>query len=254
VPETVAAPVPRAETPGDPLEGFNRAMYQFNDTLDQYLMKPVAKGYRAVLPDPARRSVSNFFANLREPLVVLNDLLQGKFAQAAADTGRFLSNTTVGVFGLFDVATSFGLPRHNEDFGQTLGVWGVGEGPYLVLPFFGSSNIRDGAGLMVDWETYLPNQMRDSGTRNRLWLLDVVDTRARLLNASDILEEAGGKDPYAFVREAYRQRRRNLIYDGNPPQSQSDKSLLFEEDEPAAAPPPKKPSERRDEPAPVPSR
>lgn len=248
-----AASAPAPATPGDPLEGFNRAMYSFNDTLDVYVMKPVAKGYRAVLPDGVRRSVSNFFANLREPIVILNDLLQGKFGQAFADTGRFLANTTLGVVGLFDVATPIGLERHNEDFGQTLGAWGVGEGAYLVLPFFGPSNIRDGAGLVVDWETYPPNHMRNDDARWALWAVDVIDTRSRLLDASDVLEQAGGRDPYAFLREAYRQRRRNLVYDGNPPAEPGDKSLLFEDDEPAAPAKPKPPAPA-DETAPAQSR
>ncbi|MEK7787875.1 MAG: VacJ family lipoprotein, partial [Chloroflexota bacterium] len=123
----------------DPLEGFNRAMYTFNDKFDRYLLKPVAKGYRAITPKPVSKSISNFFRNLHDPGIMLNNLLQGKPGQAASDLGRFLVNSTVGIAGLFDVATKWGLQKHNEDFGQTLAVWGVGDGPYLVLPFFGPS-------------------------------------------------------------------------------------------------------------------
>ena len=234
------AATPTASPPvgdvGDPFEGFNRAMYAFNDKFDRFLLKPVAKGYRAVLPQVVRRSITNFFANLHEPIVILNDLLQGKFAQAVSDTGRFLTNTTVGVAGIFDPATSFGMSKHDEDFGQTLGVWGVGDGAYLVLPFFGPSSIRDGVGIVADYEVYPPNYLH-SGPRDKLRLVEVVNKRAGLLDASDILEQAGGEDPYLFLREFYRQQRRNDIYDGNPPQSQTDKSLLFEDDPPAPADP-----------------
>ena len=229
----------------DPLEGFNRAMYTFNDKLDKYVLKPVAKGYHAVAPTPVRRSVANFFSNLHDPAVMLNNLLQGKPGQAASDLGRFMVNSTIGIFGLFDVSSKFGLPKHDEDFGQTLAVWGVGDGPYLVLPFFGPSNMRDAPALVVDWETYPlnhppTNNKKDSGTRDKLWVLEVIDKRSQLLDASDILEQAAGQDPYIFVREAYRQHRRNLIYDGNPPQEPPPASL-FEDDTPAPSAPAKPP-------------
>lgn len=198
----------------DPLEPFNRAMYTFNDKLDRYVLKPVAKGYRAVVPSPARTGVSNFFSNLHEPVVMVNDVLQGKLKHAASDLGRFLTNTTIGLFGLFDVATHFGLEHHDEDFGQTLGTWGVKSGPYLVLPFFGPSNFRDGVGLYADYELYPPSHMEEQSTAWKLYALQVIDTRARLLSAGEILEQAAGPDPYVFVREAYRQRRKNLIRDG----------------------------------------
>ncbi len=219
----------------DPLEGFNRAMYSFNDKFDRYLLKPVAKGYRAITPKPVRKSISNFFGNLHDPGIMLNNLLQGKPGQAASDLGRFLVNSTVGIAGLFDVATRMGMQKHNEDFGQTLAVWGVGDGPYLVLPFFGPSNFRDGPSLIVDWETYPPNHMKDSGTRDKMFVIEMIDKRAQLLDASDILEQAAGQDPYIFVREAYRQSRRNQIYDGNPPQAAPPPGL-FEDDAPAPAP------------------
>lgn len=230
----------------DPLEGFNRAMYTFNDKLDRYLLKPVAKGYRKVTPTPVRRSVSNFFGNLHDVPIMLNNLLQGKPKQAASDFSRFFVNSTIGIFGLFDVATKWELPKHDEDFGQTLAVWGVGSGPYLVLPFFGPSNMRDAPALVVDWETYPPNHMKDSGTRDKMFVLEVVDKRAQLLEAGDILEQAAGQDPYIFVREAYRQRRKYLIYDGNPPQAAPPPGL-FDEDEIAPAAP-AKPAAPQDKP------
>lgn len=218
----------------DPLEGFNRAMYTFNDKFDRYLLKPVAKGYRAITPKPVSRGISNFFSNLHDPGIMLNNLLQGKPKQAGSDLGRFLANTTLGIAGLFDVASKMGLEKHSEDFGQTLGKWGVGEGPYLVLPFLGPSNLRDGPALVVDWETYPPNHMEEQSTRNKLLVVEVVDKRAQFLEAGDILEQAAGQDPYIFVREAYRQRRINLIHDGNPPQAAPPPGL-FEDDEPAPA-------------------
>lgn len=216
----------------DPLEGFNRAMYSFNDKFDRYLLKPVAKGYRAITPQPVRRGISNFFSNLHDPGIMLNNLLQGKPKQAGSDLGRFLVNSTLGIAGLFDVASKMGMEKHNEDFGQTLGKWGVGEGPYLVLPFLGSSSVRDGAALPVDWETYPPNHMEETSTRDKMLVVEVVDKRAQYLEAGDILDQAAGQDPYIFVREAYRQRRVNQIYDGNPPQAAPPPGL-FEDDEPA---------------------
>ncbi len=222
----------------DPFEGFNRAMYSFNDKLDRYALKPVAKGYRAITPAPVRKSVANFFSNLNDPVVMLNNLLQGKPGRAASDLTRFIFNTTFGVFGLFDVSSKWDLPKHDEDFGQTLAVWGVGDGPYLVLPFFGPSNMRDAPSLVVDWETYPPNRVQGhSGTRDKMYVVEVIDKRAQLLAAGDILEQAAGQDPYVFVREAYRQRRRYLIYDGNPPQAAPPPGL-FDNDEPAPAPTP----------------
>jgi phospholipid-binding lipoprotein MlaA len=218
---------------GDPFEPFNRAMYTFNDKFDRYLLKPVAKGYRAVLPSPMRKGVSNFFSNLRQPAVMINSALQGKLAQAAADLSRFLVNTTFGVYGLFDVASAFGIDRNNEDFGQTLGAWGVGEGPYLVLPILGPSNIRDGVGLYADNEAYPPEHLDDSSTRSKLYIIEAINTRARLLDAGDILDQAAGDDPYVFVREAYRQRRRSLINDGGDAGPAPLDPAIFEEEEPA---------------------
>src|SRR3989344_5960320 len=217
------------DTARDPLECFNRAMYTFNDKFARYLPKPVAKGYRAITPKPVSKSISNFFGNLHDPGIMLNNLLQGKPGQAASDLGRFLVNSTLGIAGLFDVATNMGLEKHNEDFGQTLAKWGVGDGPYLVLPFFGPGSLRDSAAMPADWETYPPHHMDEQSTRHKLLALEIVDKRAQFLDTGDILEQAAGQDPYIFVREAYRQRRINQIYDGNPPQAAPPPGL-FEED------------------------
>ncbi len=220
-----------ADNDNDPFEGFNRAMYRFNEKADRYVLKPVAKGYRAAVPAPVRKGVSNFFSNLREPTAAFNALLQGKVGQAGSSLGRFLMNSTFGIFGLFDVATGAGLERHVEDFGQTLAVWGIGEGPFLVLPLFGPSTVRDGAGLVMDYVTYPPSHMEETSTSSKLFAVESIDTRARLLDASDILEQAAGQDPYVFVREAYRQRRLNQIHDGDRPAEAADPSL-FEDDKP----------------------
>lgn len=234
-PEKSVASVASTDNSNDPIEGFNRAMYAFNETMDTYVLKPVAKAYREVLPSPVRTGVSNFFGNLHDPVIMLNNLLQGKVVNAISDLGRFIVNTIVGIYGLFDVASEIGLEKHNEDFGQTLGKWGAGEGFYVVLPFLGPSSLRDGTGEVVDWQVYPPNNMEEGSTRDKLYVLEAVNRRAQLLDASDILEQAGGQDPYVFVREAYRQRRKNLVYDGNPPVEKPD-SILFEDDKPAPKP------------------
>ncbi|HEY0634250.1 MAG TPA: VacJ family lipoprotein [Gammaproteobacteria bacterium] len=212
----------------DPYERFNRSVYRFNDTLDRAVLKPVAQGYEKVMPQPVDDSVSNFFSNLDDVTVTLNDLLQGKFHQATSDLSRLVWNTTLGIGGLFDVATHFGLPKHNEDFGQTLGAWGVESGPYLVLPFFGPSTFRDTAALPVDWVSeplyhYYPLD------KNGYWQLKglyYIDQRAGLLRASRLMEQAA-LDEYVFMREAFLQRRQSLVYDGNPPLPDFD---LFDEE------------------------
>lgn len=207
-----------ADNENDPLENFNRGVYSFNDALDRAILKPIATGYKNVVPQPIRTGVSNFFNNFSYPLVILNDLLQGKFGQAFSDTGRFLVNTTVGILGIFDPATPLGLPAHDEDFGQTLAVWGVGEGAYIVLPFFGPSTVRDTGGLVVDVYTDPLTWGTEGDTRLVLRATRVVDKRHQLLSAGRILDEAA-LDPYSFTREAYRQRRNSEINDGNVPES-----------------------------------
>lgn len=202
--------------PHDPWERFNRGMYNFNDKIDRAILKPVAKGYRAVTPDAVEKGISNFFSNLGEIKVLANDILQLKLITALSDTGRFLVNSTIGIGGLFDVAKHMKLEKHNEDFGQTLGRWGVPDGPYLVLPFFGPSSVRDSIGIRADFELNPINEVDDYDTRTALYALDIVQTRAWLLEAGEIVDEAAF-DPYIFMREAYLQRRRNLVFDGKPP-------------------------------------
>ena len=195
----------------DPWEGFNRAMFTFNDTLDGYVLKPVAKGYKAVTPDFAEKGVSNFFGNLLEIRNVLNDVLQWKWGQAGNDSGRFLINTTLGIGGLFDVAKHMKLPKsEGEDFGQTLAVWGLGSGPYLVLPFLGPSSVRDGAGLPLDWSADPISYIDHVPTRNSTRAFKFVVDRADLLTAEEFISG----DRYIFIREAYLQRRNYLINDG----------------------------------------
>ncbi len=201
----------------DPFERVNRGVHCFNQWFDRWILKPVAKGYDRVLWDPVQNAISRAFGNLAAPTVMLNDTLQGKWRQAGSDGARFVVNSTVGVLGFFDVASHMGLEPHDEDFGQTLGVWGVGEGPYLVLPIIGPRTLRDTAGLGVDIATDVITWIEDNEWRYGLYGLRLIDQRARLLDTTDLVTEAAGEDTYLFVREAYRNRRRNLIYDGNPP-------------------------------------
>lgn len=212
--------------PHDPFERYNRSMYKFNDSLDRNLLKPVATGYVKVVPSPVRKGVSNFFGNLDDVVVFINDILQLKIGQAISDLTRVLLNSTIGLYGLIDIASPAGLRKHNEDFGQTLGYWGIGSGPYLVLPFFGPSSPRDGLGLVVDKSHFdlTLNYEVDHITRNTLFVTDTINTRAGLLSASRILQ-AASLDPYIFVREAYLQRRQNLVYDGNPPVEEFDDEI-----------------------------
>jgi phospholipid-binding lipoprotein MlaA len=203
--------------PRDPWEGFNRGVYRFNETFDEYVAQPVARAYVAVLHQEIRIRVSNFFSNIQDLLIGANNLLQGKFEDGVNDWARFAFNSTIGLLGIHDVASDFpGLEKHNEDFGQTLGRWGASSGPYLILPFLGSSTVRDAAGTAVDWAVQPVGEVRPIELRNTLYGLYFVDTRAQLLDASRILEEAA-LDKYVFQRDAYLQRRRSLIYDGRPP-------------------------------------
>ena len=203
----------------DPLEPLNRGIYQFNDAVDKAVLKPVATGYQEVVPTPVRTGVGNFFSNLDDVIVVANDLLQFKLAQAASDTGRVVFNTTFGVLGVFDVATGWDLPKHDEDLGQTLGYWGLGNGPYLVLPLLGPSTLRDSVGLAGDSHVDPLWNVNDVPTRNSGEAVKAVDTRARLLSAEKVVEEAA-IDKYVFIRDAYLQKRRSLVYDGSPPREE----------------------------------
>ena len=197
----------------DPLEPMNRAIFEFNEIVDDNVLKPIAKGYKYVTPDPVEVGVANFFSNLGEIGTITNDLLQLKFAQAGRDTMRFFLNSTLGIFGIFDVATPLGLSKNKEDFGQTLGFWGVPDGTYLVLPFLGPSSFRDGPSMIVDYELSPVEQLHHE-ERQVLQTLDIVDTRARLLRATKILDTAA-KDKYIFIRESYLQKRESQVNDGN---------------------------------------
>jgi phospholipid-binding lipoprotein MlaA len=200
----------------DPWENFNRKSFAFNDALDRHVMKPVATGYEKVVPGFAREGVNNFFDNIQDIGTSLNNFLQGKPGQGASDAGRFLVNTTLGVFGLWDVATPMGLEKHDEDFGQTLGVWGVQSGPYLVLPLLGPSSARDGPARLVDPAWYVNSYVDPESLYWGLWGLEKVRTRANLLKAESLVNEAA-LDKYSFIRDAWLQRRRNQVFDGNPP-------------------------------------
>lgn len=201
----------------DPLEPYNRAMFQFNEQVDQAVLKPAARGYQAVVPARVRKSVGNFFLNLNEPTTIVNDVLQGKLSQAAHDTMRFVINSTFGLLGLFDLATPMGMERHQEDFGQTFQVWGIGSGPYLVLPLWGPSTLTDGVGLLPAMLYTDPRTTMDLEAEVQYGLIAVnaIDTRARLLGASKMVDLQ--LDPYVFRRETYRQQRQQLLYDGDPP-------------------------------------
>jgi len=228
-----------SEVVWDPFEPFNRAMFTFNEKFDQWLLKPVARGYDWVLPGLVKTGIGNFFSNLVEPRTVLNDLLQGKFVRSGRDAGRFLINTTVGILGFIDVAKHVGLETQPEDFGQTFAVWGVGEGPYFVWPIVGPRFLRETVGFGFDWVTNPVNWPPEPAVTWGLWTIDIIDTRARFLPSDAVIERAAGDDKYLFIREAYRQRRLNLIYDGNPP-----KPKFFEDEPPPnsapapAGPPP----------------
>lgn len=225
-----------ASTPGrtradDPWQRVNRGVYRFNDTLDRAALKPVAKGYRKITPRWFRSGVGNFFANLSYPVTIANQALQGKVGTACRDVGRFVVNSTLGIGGLLDVATRMGLQANDEDFGQTLAVWGMASGPYVTLPFFGPTSLRDAPSRAIDyflgplvyvdvpWETTW-------GLRG----LDLVHGRSELLSLDPTLQDAF--DPYVFIRDAWVQRREFEIYDGSPPPEAPAEELELEASEP----------------------
>lgn len=200
--------------PRDPLEGFNRGVYSFNETMDQALFDPLSKVYQAITPDFVDRGITNIFSNLNDIAVVVNDLLQFKLQQALVDATRFIYNSTAGIGGFFDVSTPIGMPKHDEDFGQTLGYWGVGSGPYLMIPFFGPSTIRDATGHVVDRGLLNPVfYIQDDALRAGLLSLNYMDFKADLLSAKDLVEEAA-LDKYEFIKNAYFEKRANQISDG----------------------------------------
>lgn len=207
---TLLAGCATGSNPQDPLESYNRAMFNFNDKADQFVMKPVATAYHTVTPSFVQTGVGNFFGNLGDVWTGVNDILQGKFSNGGSDFLRFGINTTFGVVGLLDIGTAIGIPKRNRDFGETLGTWGIKPGPYVVLPLLGSTTLRDTVALPVDyagnpWDYVYPISLRNEGTA-----LQFVDQRARLLDASNLLDEAA-LDRYEFVRDAYLQRREGKV-------------------------------------------
>ncbi|MEZ5554872.1 VacJ family lipoprotein [Haliea sp.] len=214
-----AAPVMASEPVNpDPLEAINRPIFIFNERMDQYLLKPAARGYHAITPDPLEVGVDNFFRNLRDVNTTLNSLLQGRFGGAAQAGGRFLLNSTIGILGLFDVATRMGVEPLRTDFGQTLAVWGVPEGPYLMVPLFGPRTMRSGVGTIFDAYTSVEVAIDDVRLRNSLIGLELVSSRVELLKAEDLISG----DRYIFIRDAYLQQRRALVNDGEVEDTFSD--------------------------------
>ncbi len=203
-------------TPGDPFEKWNRSFHSLNHKLDTVLLEPVAATYAKTVPAPVQKGVTNFFNNLGELNVILNDLLQGKFEDGLDDFGRFAVNSTIGLGGILDVATPMGLPRHEEDFGQTLAVWGFGEGAYLVLPILGPGTIRDEPGRFVSSATNILFYINVKAITFPLGILGTINKRASLIDAIKEVDESA-VDRYIFVREAFLGDRNYHIYDGNPP-------------------------------------
>ena len=199
----------------DPYEDFNRKMFAVNRFGDKVIYKPFGKAYKAVVPSFARKGVNNFFDNLTTPRSALNNFLQGKPGRGFNELGRFLFNSTLGIGGLFDIAAKGGMPRYDEDFSQTLAVWGAPEGPYLVIPIWGPRTVLSTASIPVDFATDLQRQIGDTSLRDKLYILRLIDTRSRLLTTEEILNKS--QDPYIAFREAYLQNRQFVIYDGDPP-------------------------------------
>ena len=210
-----------ARNPDDPFEPYNRGMHSFNEQADKVVLKPLAEAYDALLPAPAKTAVGNVFGNLGDPWIGVNNALQGKVGDACSDMMRFMVNSTFGIFGVLDIATPMGLPRHDEDLGQTLARWGVGEGAYFVLPILGPRTVRDTVALPVDLAASGVFQADDIPTRNTLRVLDITHARWRLLGADRTLEEAA-LDRYAYLRDFYLSQRRYKVADGKSDQAYED--------------------------------
>lgn len=210
------APAGSVASPADPIEGWNRNVFAFNEALDENAIKPVATGYANVVPSMVRTGVTNFYANFKDAWSAVNSLLQGKVGNSISNVMRVGTNTVFGLGGVLDWATELHIERYPEDFGQTLGVWGFESGPYVVWPVFGPSSLRDSLGLPLDLAVTPGFLIEDSEAGYGLSLLNIVNTRANLLKSSDLLDDIV-LDKYVFVRDGYLQRRRSLVYDGNPP-------------------------------------
>ena len=217
------ATTPASRSPHDPLEPLNRGVYKFNDAIDRTVARPVAKAYHDHVPNPIRSGISNAIDNLAYPTTIVNDLLQAKWRAALNDVGRFLLNSTLGLGGLFDPASKEGLDKNDEDFGQTLGKWGVPSGPYLVLPFFGPSSLRDGPMIYPERYTDLRGYLGDWETKWTLIGVGALDTRSELLSVDQVLRNA--YDPYLFTRDAYLQRREYQVRDGDVPEEKLEEPM-----------------------------
>lgn len=228
---TACASIPpeqRVET--DPWEPLNRPLYNINTAIDKVTTKPLARGYRKIIPSPLRNGVANFFENLTTPASALNNFLQGKPKRGFSEVGRFIFNSSLGIGGLFDVATHGGMEKYREDFGQTAAVWGVPDGPYVMLPFMGPKTLRDAILTPLDTMSTPLHYYENTSIRDKLYVLRIVDLRYQLLKAEKFLDES--KDPYVTLRESYLQNRQYEIYDGNPPEDDDfyDEFLLEDED------------------------
>lgn len=208
----------------DPFEPVNRVTFQLNDWGDTYILRPIAKGYQKIIPAVIRTGVNNFFDNINYTVVIVNSFLQGKFKDGVSDIGRFALNTTLGFGGLLDPATDAGLKKHNEDFGQTFGVWGIPQGPYLVVPFFGPRTVRSGTGDLVSIPFRPQLQIFSSSVQTKVNILWFIHQRSTLLGIDEEVKNAF--DSYTFLRDSYLQNRRFLLYDGNLP----DDDLYFDEE------------------------
>lgn len=217
---------PSARAAHDPLEPLNRSLYAINDAVDRVTLKPIARGYKAVIPEFARRGVTNFSRNLFTPRSAVNNFLQGKPGPGFSDLGRFIINSTLGIAGLIDVATAQGMPVYDEDFGQTLAVWGLPEGPYLFIPILGPNTLLDAVSTPVDIAFDPLYHYDNASARDRIYVLRLIDLRMRLLTAEKLLEDS--KDPYLTLRESYLQNRRFQVYDGNPPSTEEEDDLFDE--------------------------
>ncbi|WP_294000371.1 MlaA family lipoprotein [Sphaerotilus sp.] len=219
----------------DPLEPLNRKVFAFNEAVDGAVLKPVAQVYKAVLPSPIQLAVTNFFGNVKDAWSAVNLFMQGRFADGLSDVMRFGTNTVFGFAGVMDIATELGFERHGEDFGQTLGRWGVPSGAYIVWPILGPSTVRDSIGLPVDIMATPTSVVSVPLTRNTLTGLQLVSARAGVLTATGLIDDIA-LDKYAFVRNAYLQRRRSLVYDGNPPDEEEDTTMAPSAEPAASAP------------------
>jgi phospholipid-binding lipoprotein MlaA len=223
------ASIPEAQRDArDPWQPYNRAMFRFNTDFDNAFLKPVAQGYQAVMPEPVNHGVTNFFNNVADITSAVNNGLQFKLSRAGTDVSRVAVNTTVGLVGFIDVATNLGIPSYKEDFGQTLGYWGFGDGPYFVMPILGPSSVRDTVGFAGDVFIDPFFSVKADEIYWGFVVLRAIDKRAGLLVAGDLMDQAA-LDPYVFVRDAYLQRRLNLVHDGNPPVDEEE-DLFWGED------------------------